>query len=108
MVELVDGSVIAQMGVTDMRHPIQYALTFPDRWETSLPPLYLAAVGRLDFQPPDRAAVPCLALAERALREGHGAPAALNAANEVAVASFLERRIPFRGIPRIIEETLDR
>ena len=107
LVEFVDGSMIAQLGVTDMRQPIQYALTWPERWASPLAPLDLAAVGRLEFFPPDRATFPCLDLGYRALEAGGSAPAVLNAANEVAVASFLERRIPFSGIARVIEETLN-
>jgi 1-deoxy-D-xylulose-5-phosphate reductoisomerase len=107
MVELSDGSVIAQLGVTDMRLPIQYACSYPDRWHAALPRLDLVKAGRLDFQEPDHGRFPCLGLAYRALREGGTAPVVLNAANEVAVASFLEGRLGFTAIPTLIERTLN-
>ena len=107
MVELIDGSVIAQLGVTDMRLPIQYACSYPERWSGSLPSLDLTRAGRLDFLPPPGERFPCLALAYRALRAGGTAPVALNAANEVAVEAFLERKLGFMSIPRVIEQTLD-
>jgi 1-deoxy-D-xylulose-5-phosphate reductoisomerase len=107
MVELSDGSVIAQLGVTDMRLPIQYACSYPDRWDAALPRLDLVKAGRLDFQEPDHGRFPCLGLAYRALREGGTAPVVLNAANEVAVASFLEGRLGFTAIPTLIERTLN-
>lgn len=107
MVELVDGSLIAQLGVTDMRLPIQYAFSYPDRWAASLPSLDLARAGTLEFSAPDRAAFPCLGLAYRAL-EGPGSLAVvLNAANEIAVARFLEGRIGFTAIGRLIEDTVN-
>jgi 1-deoxy-D-xylulose-5-phosphate reductoisomerase len=102
MVELVDGSVIAQMGVTDMRHAIQYALTYPARRASDLPPLNLAACGRLEFYEPDAERFPCVTLAYHALRAGGTMPAVLNAANEVAVAAFLDERIKFGRIPELI------
>jgi 1-deoxy-D-xylulose-5-phosphate reductoisomerase len=107
MVEMVDGSVIAQMGVTDMRHAIQYALTYPARQPTDLPPLNLAACGRLDFYEPDAERFPCVKLAYDALRAGGTMPAVLNAANEVAVAAFLEEEIRFGEIPRLIRAACD-
>jgi 1-deoxy-D-xylulose-5-phosphate reductoisomerase len=107
MVELSDGSVIAQMGVTDMRLPIQYACSYPDRWEGSLPSLDLTRVGRLEFLPPDPARFPCLALAYRAARSTETLPVVLNAANEVAVEAFLGGRIGFMGIPHVIEHTMN-
>jgi 1-deoxy-D-xylulose-5-phosphate reductoisomerase len=107
MVELVDGTVLAQLGVTDMRMPIQYALTYPDKWEAAIPGLDFAKAMRLDFEPPDRGKFPCLALAYRALEEGGTAPAALNAANEEAVAAFLDDRVGFNGIAETIAEVLD-
>jgi 1-deoxy-D-xylulose-5-phosphate reductoisomerase len=107
MVELTDGSVIAQLGVTDMRLPIQYACSYPDRWAAALPRLDLAGAGRLDFSQPDTSRFPCLALAYRALREGGTSAVVLNAANEVAVASFLEGRLGFTGIPAVIERTMN-
>ncbi|MBI4888648.1 MAG: 1-deoxy-D-xylulose-5-phosphate reductoisomerase [Acidobacteria bacterium] len=106
MVELVDGSVIAQMGVTDMRLPIQYACSYPDRWESPLPPLDLTRAGRLDFLPPSPDRFPCLRLAYEALRGGRTLPVVLNAANEVAVEAFLGRTLGFTGIPRVIAETM--
>jgi 1-deoxy-D-xylulose-5-phosphate reductoisomerase len=108
MIELVDGSVIAQLGVTDMRHAIQYALTYPERRPCQLPPLDLTHMSALHFETPDTERFPCLALAYRALRAGGTTPAALNAANETAVAAFLEERIRLTDIPRVIEAVLDR
>lgn len=107
MVELVDGSVIAQLGVTDMRLPIQYAFSYPERWQAPLPSLDLARAGRLDFEPADTERFPCLALAFRALTGHEGLPIVLNAANEVAVAAFLEDRLGFTDIPVVIARTLD-
>ena len=106
MVELVDGSLIAQLGVTDMRHAIQYALTYPERRPCALPRLDLTRLSALHFEPPDFARFPCLGLAYRALREGGTAPAALNAANEEAVAAFLAGRLRLTDIPRVIESAL--
>jgi len=107
MVEMVDGSIIAQLGVTDMRLMIQYALTYPDRLPSQLPQLGFEKLSKLEFFEPDLEKFPCLRLAYEALREGGTAPAAMSAANEVAVASFLERKIGFMEIPRLIAETLD-
>jgi 1-deoxy-D-xylulose-5-phosphate reductoisomerase len=107
MVELVDGSIIAQLGVTDMRMPIQYAFSYPERWAAPLPPLDLAGAGRLDFEAPDTARFPCLGLAFRALRGDAGLPIVLNAANEVAVAAFLEHRLGFTAIPDLIGVAMD-
>jgi 1-deoxy-D-xylulose-5-phosphate reductoisomerase len=107
MVELTDGSVIAQLGVTDMRLPIQYAFSYPERWEAPLPRLDLAALGRLEFQLPDYDNFPCLRLAYRALEDAGALPVVLNAANEVAVAAFLDSRLGFTAIPRVIEEAMD-
>ena len=107
MIELVDGSVIAQLGATDMRHAIQYALTYPERREGSVAPLDLTRLGALHFEPPDFEKFPCVGLAYRALRSGGTAPAALNAANETAVAAFLGGRIRLTDIARIIERTLN-
>ena len=108
LVELRDGSLIAQLGVTDMRLPIQYAFSYPDRWEAPLPPLDLVRCSRLEFARPDVDRFPCLALAYRALRGAPGLPIVLNAANELAVEAFLARRLPFKGIPAVIEQALDR
>jgi 1-deoxy-D-xylulose-5-phosphate reductoisomerase len=107
MVEFVDGSIIAQLGVTDMRLPIQYAFSYPERWPAPLPPLDLAAAGRLDFEEPDTSKFPCLALAFRALEGDAGLPVVLNAANEVAVAAFLDRRIAFTAIGDVIRDAMD-
>ena len=107
LVELRDGSLIAQLGVTDMRLPIQYAFSYPDRWDAPIPTLDLTQCGRLDFDRPDLARFPCLSLAYRALR-GHAAlPIILNAANDLAVEAFLEGRLPFTGIPTVIEQALN-
>jgi 1-deoxy-D-xylulose-5-phosphate reductoisomerase len=108
MVEFVDGSFKAQLGVTDMRHPIQYALSWPERWETFLAPFDPVAAGPLEFEQPDRENFPCLELAHRALEAGGAAPAVLNAANEVAVQAFLEERLGFMEIPALISSALDR
>ncbi|MEP6921189.1 MAG: 1-deoxy-D-xylulose-5-phosphate reductoisomerase [bacterium] len=107
MIELVDGSVIAQLGVTDMRHAIQYALTYPERHSCELPPLDLTALATLHFEEPDRVRFPCIDLAYRALREGGTLPTALNAANEEAVRAFIEERICLTDIPQVIESVLD-
>jgi len=107
MVELIDGSVIAQLGVTDMRLPIQYAFSYPERWAAPLPALDLAHAGRLEFERPDTARFPCLDLASRALDGSDGLPIVLNAANEVAVAAFLHDRLPFTGIPAVIRLAMD-
>jgi len=108
LVEYVDGSVLAQLGNPDMRTPIAYALGFPERIEAGVAPLDLFATGSLSFEPPDFARFPCLGLAYQALRRGGTAPAILNAANEVAVAAFLEERMPFTAIPAIIEHALQK
>src|ERR687886_1565876 len=108
MIELVDGSIIAQLGVTDMRHAIQYALTYPQRHAcAALPPLDLTKLSALHFEEPDTARFPCVLLAYRALREGGTMPAALNAANEGAVAAFLAGHIRLTDIPRVIESVMD-
>ncbi len=106
MIEMIDGSIIAQLGVTDMRLMIQYALTYPDRLPTDLPPLSLDKLSKLEFFEPDLERFPCLRLAYEAMREGGTMPAAMSAANEVAVAAFLDRRINFIEIPRVISETM--
>jgi 1-deoxy-D-xylulose-5-phosphate reductoisomerase len=106
MVQYVDGSVLAQLGNPDMRTPIAFALAYPERIEAGVAPLDLFQVARLDFTPPDFARFPCLALAYQALRTGGTAPALLNAANEEAVAAFLDRRISFLDIARLIEAVL--
>jgi 1-deoxy-D-xylulose-5-phosphate reductoisomerase len=108
MVELRDGSFKAQLGVTDMRHPIQYALTYPRRLPSPLRPFDPVAAGPLEFEEPDLARFPCLALAYEALARGGAAPAVLNAANEVAVEAFLARRAGFLDIPSTIRGVLAR
>lgn len=108
MVELEDGSLIAQLGVTDMRLPIQYALTYPERLDTGLPPLDLETPLRLDLEPPDLERFVCIRLAYEALSQGGTAPAVLNAANEVAVAAFLDERIGFLSIGETLQATLAR
>jgi 1-deoxy-D-xylulose-5-phosphate reductoisomerase len=107
MIELIDGSVIAQMGITDMRHAIQYALTYPDRHTSDLPPLDLANLASLHFEHPDPERFPCISLAYRALRTGGTLPAAMNAANEEAVEAFINERIMLPEIPQIIERVMD-
>jgi 1-deoxy-D-xylulose-5-phosphate reductoisomerase len=107
MIELVDGSVIAQMGVTDMRHAIQYALTYPGRYDSDLPPLDLARLSSLHFEAPDLERFPCISLAYRALRTGGTLPAAMNAANEEAVQAFIDERISFADIPEVIKSVMD-
>jgi len=107
MIEMIDGSVISQMGITDMRHAIQYALTYPERHSCQLPPLDLTAVSGLHFEAPDLDRFPCIALAYRALSEGGTLPAAMNAANEVAVSAFLNERICLTEIPEVIETVMN-
>lgn len=107
MVDYVDGSVLAQLGAPDMRTPISYALAWPDRLPTPAPRLRLEEIGRLDFEAPDAERFPALRLARQALRDGGAAPTVLNAANEVAVQLFLERRVGFLDIARIVERTLE-
>jgi len=107
MIELIDGSIIAQMGVTDMRHAIQYALTYPDRHPSDLPALNLAKLASLHFEPPDLERFPCISLAYRALRTGGTMPTALNAANEEAVRAFIAERIQLTEIPRVIEAVMN-
>jgi 1-deoxy-D-xylulose-5-phosphate reductoisomerase len=107
MVEYVDGSVLAQMGNPDMRTPIAHALDWPHRIDSGVSALDLAAAADLVFERPDFARFPCLALAFEALRAAGGAPAVLNAANEVAVSAFLERRLGFRAIADVIAATLE-
>jgi 1-deoxy-D-xylulose-5-phosphate reductoisomerase len=108
MVEYVDGSVIAQLGVADMGIPILYAFTYPRRLRCDAARLALTQIGSLTFEEPDSERFPCLPLARRALAAGESAPVILNAANEVAVAAFLDGRIRFTQIPWLIEEALGR
>lgn len=106
LVAYVDGSVLAQLGAPDMRTPIAYALAWPQRMAAPAPRLDLAAIGTLTFEEPDDQKFPALRLAREALRRGGAAPIVLNAANEVAVGSFLAGQIGFLDIPRLVEETL--
>ena len=108
LVELVDGSIIAQLGVTDMKHAIQYALTYPKRQKNCLPPLDFAKLSQLTFEEPDLEKFPCLALAYKALQIGGTMPATLNAANEIAVQAFLDNKIRLSDIPNIIESVMDK
>ncbi len=106
LVDHVDGSVLAQLGPPDMRTPIAHTLAWPDRMATPMAPLDLVAIGRLDFEAPDPVRFPALRLAREALDAGGARPAILNAANEVAVEAFLQRRIGFLEIAAIVEHTL--
>jgi 1-deoxy-D-xylulose-5-phosphate reductoisomerase len=108
MVEYVDGSILAQLGPTDMRMPIQYALTYPERVASNGVMLDWESLRRLDFGKVSSRRFQCLALAREAIRQGGALPCALNAADEVAVAAFLERRLPFTGIAQVIEGVLER
>src|SRR5438876_3023856 len=108
MIELIDGSVIAQMGVTDMRHAIQYALTYPERHASNLAPLDLTALSSLHFEEPDLDRFPCISFAYPALMTGGTLPAAMNAANEEAVHAFIDERIALTDIPRVIESVMRR
>ncbi|MCB1215678.1 MAG: 1-deoxy-D-xylulose-5-phosphate reductoisomerase, partial [Deltaproteobacteria bacterium] len=107
LVEFQDGSVMAQLGMPDMRVPIAYAMTYPDRLVLPWPRLDLTKVGPLEFFEPDLEAFPCLALALEVLKKGKTYPAVLNAANEIAVAAFLEEKIGFIEIPSLVEKTLE-
>lgn len=107
LVDYADGSVLAQLGNPDMRTPIAHALAWPERIDSGVAPLDLFAVAQLNFERPDLARFPCLDLAYRALRAEGNAAAVLNAANEVAVTAFLDRRLSFLGIPDLIAATLD-
>jgi 1-deoxy-D-xylulose-5-phosphate reductoisomerase len=108
MVEFVDGSVLAQLGPTDMRMPIQYALTYPERVASNQVALDWTRLKRLDFAKASTRRFPCLRLAREAMKKGGAFPCALNAADEIAVAAFLERQLPFLGIPEVIERVLGR
>jgi 1-deoxy-D-xylulose-5-phosphate reductoisomerase len=108
MVEFVDGSVLAQLGPTDMRMPIQYALTYPQRVASNVLAVDWAKLRRLDFERASTRRFPCLRLAREAMKKGGAWPCALNAADEIAVAAFLEQRLPFLGIPEVIESVLSR
>ena len=108
MVEFEDGAVLAQMGHPDMREPIQFALSFPDRLTLNNRKLDFPAIGSLTFEEPDFEKFPCLGLAFEAIRRGGNLPCAMNAANEAAVAAYLHEKIAFYDIPRIISEIMDR
>src|SRR5258705_11405514 len=108
MVEFVDGSILAQLGPTDMRMPLQYALTYPQRVASNDLALDWSKLRRLDFAKVSTRRFPCLRLAREAMKKGGALPCALNAADEMAVAAFLERRLPFLGIPEVIEKGLAR
>ena len=105
-VEFVDGAVLAQLAPPDMRMPIQYALTYPERVESEQVQLDWRELRRLDFQKASTRRFPCLRLAREAMKKGGALPCALNAADEVAVAAFLEKRLPFLGIEEVVEEVL--
>ena len=107
MVEYVDGSVVAQMGITDMRVPISYALTFPERLPLNLPRLNLLQKGELSFFPPDPERFPCLTLAYQSIQIGETLPAVLNAANEIAVSAFLEGSLKFTDLPLLIQQVMN-
>ncbi len=107
MVEYIDGSIAAQMGITDMRIPISYALSYPKRLRLDLPPLDLYHMDGLTFLPPDIERFPCLRLAYRSIEIGETMPAVLNSANEVAVSSFLEEIIKFTDIPEVVEKVME-
>jgi 1-deoxy-D-xylulose-5-phosphate reductoisomerase len=106
MAEYVDGSVLAQMSPNDMRFPILYALTYPERVPTPFAGLDLTAIGKLEFFPLDETRYPAVPLAYAALESGGSAPAVLNAANEIAVQAFLDRRIPYPAIVEIVARVL--
>ena len=108
MVEYVDGSILAQLGPTDMRMPIQYALTYPERVASNQVALDWRKLRRLDFQKVSTRRFPCLRLAREAMKKGGALPCALNASDEIAVAAFLEGRLPFRRIAEVIERVLER
>ncbi len=107
LVEFRDGSILAQLGVTDMRLPIQYACSYPERWDAPVPPLDLTRAGRLDFEAPNYGRFPCLSLAFRALRAGGALPVVLNAANDIAVECFLAQKLAFKSIAPVIAATMD-
>jgi 1-deoxy-D-xylulose-5-phosphate reductoisomerase len=108
LVEYLDGSVLAQLGHPDMRTPIANGLAWPERIAAGVETLDLFSVGHLDFEEPDLEAFPCLGLAMRAAEAGGNAPLVLNAANEVAVAAFLDERLTFTTIAKVVEATLER
>jgi 1-deoxy-D-xylulose-5-phosphate reductoisomerase len=107
MVEFTDGSVKAHLGTTDMRIPIQFALSYPARWEAPVEPLDFRKLGSLEFEAPDLETFRCLALAIQAGSTGGTLPAVMNAANEVAVAAFLDKKIPYLGIAQLVEQAMN-
>lgn len=107
MIRFIDGTVIAHMSVPDMKGPISYALSYPGRLGSAVPPLNFSSVGELTFEEPDREKYPSLDLTYRALKEGGTMPCVLNAANEVAVQAFLDEKIPFPGITRVVADTMN-
>jgi len=107
MVEFIDGSIVAQMGITDMRIPIAYALSFPQRLNLNLPSLDLSQKGALTFFPPDPERFPCLTLAYRSIETGETMPTILNATNEVAVNAFLEGSIKFTEVPLLLQRVME-
>jgi 1-deoxy-D-xylulose-5-phosphate reductoisomerase len=107
LVRLRDGAALAHVGYPDMRVPISFALTYPERAATPIPPLDFTSGLILEFSPPDEEAFPCLPLARAAGEAGRTMPCVLNAANEVAVSAFLDGRLPFLGIPEVVERTLN-
>jgi 1-deoxy-D-xylulose-5-phosphate reductoisomerase len=107
-VEYVDGAVLAQLAPPDMRMPIQYALTYPDRVESQQVQLDWSSLKKLDFEKASTRRFPCLRLAREALKKGGALPCALNAADEIAVAAFLDKRLPFLGIPEVVETVLQK
>ncbi len=108
LVEFVDGSQLAHLGITDMRLPIQYALSYPERLVNHLPTLDLVKFGKLHFEKPDTSRFPCLELGFEASRQGGTMPAVLNAANEVAVEAFRNLKLGFTGIPKLIEQVMNK
>ncbi|MCH7783478.1 1-deoxy-D-xylulose-5-phosphate reductoisomerase, partial [candidate division KSB1 bacterium] len=106
MVEFIDGSIKSQMGIPDMKIPVQFAMTYPDRFPGKIDNISFFSRMKLTFEPPDEEKFPCLNIAYRALEAGGTAPAAMNAANEVAVELFLNRKIKFTEIPELIDRTL--
>ena len=107
MVEFADGSVKAHLGTTDMRIPIQFALSYPQRWDAPVEPLDFCRLGSLEFYPPDTETFRCLALARQAGETGGTLPCVMNAANEVAVAAFLDRRCSYLDIAQTVEAVMD-
>lgn len=107
MVEFVDGSVLAHLGTTDMRIPIQFALSYPERWSAPVKPLDFRTLGTLEFAAPDTETFRCLALARSAGQTGGTLPCAMNAANEIAVAAFLDERLSYLGIAEVVEATMN-